>query len=153
MASTDEPTTPAEGTDSAVPATPARARKRAVPKATAAKPAARAVAHLGGQLVALGGRALGVLQAPRQAGRHQVEPDLLQGLGGRRELGHDVAAVTLVGQHLLQPAHLALDPAQALVQVGDGLLGKLHQPSVPGTRRGMGFSGIGGGGPTVGTPK
>ncbi len=37
MASTDEPTTPAEGTDSAVPATPARARKRAVPKATAAK--------------------------------------------------------------------------------------------------------------------
>src|SRR5580704_15389231 len=45
----------------------------------------------------------------QQAQRHR-----LQRLGHRRDLGQDVDAVLVVLDHLLQPADLALDPAQPL---------------------------------------
>ena len=42
----------------------------------------------------------------------QAEGDRLEGLGNRSDLSEDVDAVLVFVDHPLQPAHLALDPAE-----------------------------------------
>ena len=53
----------------------------------------------------------------------QAEPDALQRLGDRRDLGEHVDAVLVVLDHPLQPAHLAFDAAQPaeVVVLADGV--------------------------------
>src|SRR5215207_6564152 len=47
----------------------------------------------------------------------QEEPDLLQGGDDARYLGEDVYAVGLLVHHPLQPAHLSLDPPEAVLEL------------------------------------
>src|SRR3546814_6622916 len=78
------------------------------------------------EVVAALRRRLGVAQAVGETGRDELESDLLHGLGGRRDLGDDVRALALLGEHRLDAAHLTLDAAQPLLEVVDRLLGKFH---------------------------
>jgi hypothetical protein len=78
------------------------------------------------ELIALLGRCIGVVQAPGEACRDQMEPGLLEGARRGRELGDDLTAVAAVGQHRLDAAHLTLDPTEAPGQVVDGLVGQIH---------------------------
>ena len=76
----------------------------------------------------------GALEADHLAGaeaprRHQQEAGLLERPGGGGDLRDHVAAVATVGQHLLDAAGLALDPAQPAGQFGDRLVGQVHRHS------------------------
>src|SRR5260221_7831069 len=65
----------------------------------------------GRDVAALGG---GLRDAVAKMVFHQAKRHRLQRPGGRRHLGQDVDAVLLILDHPLQPADLALDPAQPL---------------------------------------
>src|SRR3546814_12920832 len=78
------------------------------------------------EVVAALRRRLGVAQAVGETGRDELESDLLHGLGGRRDLGDDVGALALLGEHRLDAAHLTLAAAPPLLEVVDRLLGKVH---------------------------
>ena len=47
-------------------------------------------------------------------------------LAAEIRVSDDLTTVTTIGQHLLQPTDLTLDPTQATVQVGQRFLGDLH---------------------------
>jgi hypothetical protein len=67
-----------------------------------------------GALVALLG--LGAHHALARVVLDQVERDAVQRCPRRRDLREDLDTATIVADHSLDPAHLALDPAQALQQ-------------------------------------
>ena len=77
-------------------------------------------------VVALLGRSIGVVEAVGETGGDELEPGLVEGFAGGGDLGHDVAAFAAVGQHLLDAADLALDPAEPLEEVVNGLFGQVH---------------------------
>lgn len=70
--------------------------------------------------VTLGPRALGVLEAPRQPSGNEYEPGLVERLARRRDLCHDVPAVTPGLEHLLHAANLTLDTAKPFDEILDG---------------------------------
>ena len=79
-----------------------------------------------GNVISGGTRPIRVIEAPRQSGSDEEESDLLQGLVCRSDLGHYVAAISGVGQHLLDPPDLAFNATESFLQVVEGLLGQLH---------------------------
>jgi hypothetical protein len=71
-----------------------------------------------GNVVAGSGRSTWVLEAPGQTSGDHQEPNLLECLVRRGDLGHDIAAITTLRKHLLKPANLTLNPSQAALKVG-----------------------------------
>src|SRR2546425_4157638 len=82
----------------------------------------RETVHCREQLAALLGRYVRVAGRERAGDAvvdvlvEDLEAEALQCSVDGRDLGEDVDAVAVVGDHALDPAHLALDPVQALDQ-------------------------------------
>src|SRR6266540_6608840 len=69
--------------------------------------------------------------AQPQAAGEDLEPDLVQGAGGGRDLTDDVAALAARLHHADEPANLALDPAQPGEHVVDHAFLELHHDPLP----------------------
>jgi hypothetical protein len=72
-----------------------------------------------GNVISSGGGTTRILEAPRQPRRDQQKAHLFECLVGRGDLDDDVSTITRLGQHLLDTANLALDPAQPPLQIGE----------------------------------
>src|SRR5690606_38513664 len=64
-------------------------------------------------------RLLGIGEAVRETRRNELEADLLERLRRRRDLGDDIGALALLGQHRLDAAHLAFDAAEPAQEIGN----------------------------------
>src|SRR6266511_4891638 len=73
----------------------------------------------------------GVAGAEPQAAGEDLEPDLVEGAGGGRDLADDVAALAARLDHADEPADLALDPAQPGEHVVDHAFLELHHDPLP----------------------
>src|SRR6266540_1674896 len=69
--------------------------------------------------------------AQPQAAGEDLEPDLVQGAGGGRDLTDDVAALTARLDHADEPTDLALDAAQPSKDVVDHGFLQLHRNPLP----------------------
>ena len=65
-----------------------------------------------------------------QSGRHQSEPDPVEGTFCGGELGDDVTALAAFFHHALNPSDLALKPSEAFDDVFAGVLRELHGPTI-----------------------
>jgi len=67
-----------------------------------------------------------ILHAIGETCGDESESCLLQGLGGGRQLGQDVAALPTLVEHALDSLYLTCNSAQPLADIVHDLVGKLH---------------------------
>jgi hypothetical protein len=61
-----------------------------------------------------------------EAGGDELEPGLFEGSGGSADLGDDVFALAAVVKHAFDAGELAADAVEASADVGDDVVGDLH---------------------------
>jgi hypothetical protein len=59
-------------------------------------------------------------------GGQEAEADLVDGATRGRDLGHDLTALPVVGEHLLEAPDLPLDAAEPALEVGGDVVRQLH---------------------------